>query len=165
MNAFIEKNRHLLQIYYQSARIIGWALIVFSPFGTSMAFSGESYMTKNILEFLYTLQSITLNPLILGLLLIGIAQFIHCISDTEYKPGWILKNGRIVLYAAAFIVLMDCFINYLFFSFISYSMETAKFSNLFTFFIPAAIKILILIGLGRILNRILPVIEESKAIV
>ncbi len=165
MNEFVEKNRHLLQIYYQLARIIGWLLIAFSPFGTAVFFSGESYMTKNVLEDLYILQSITLNPIIWGLLLIGIAQFIKCISDNEYKPGWILKNGSAVLYAAAFIMLMGSFINYLFLSFSSYSIETAKFSNLFRTFIPAAIKILILIGLGKILNRILPVIEESKTLV
>ncbi len=79
--------------------------------------------------------------------------------------GWIIKNGSTVLYAAAFIILMSFFINYLFFSFVSYSIETVKFSNIITFFIPAATKILIMIGLGKMLTRILLVIEEPKTLV
>jgi hypothetical protein len=166
MNEFIEKNRRLLQIYYLAARIIGWMLIAVSPLGTIIILSGKSLSSRDeAMVLLYVLQSITLNPLILGLLLIGIAQFIRCVSEIEYKPGWILKKGSTVLYAAAFIVLMSCFMNYLLFFVISYSVNTLKISNIFTFFIPAAAKVLILVGLGKILQRILPVIEESKTLI
>ena len=164
MNEFIEKNRRLLKIYYLAAQIIGWILIAISPLGTIITLSGNQSFGENALGILYILQGVTLKPLILGLLLLGTAQFIRCVSETEYKPGWILRNGRTVLYAAAFIVLMSCVINYLFlvFSFSAYSFQILKF---LTSFIPALAKVLILVGLGKILRRILPVIEESKTLV
>ena len=164
MSEFIENNRRLLQIYYTAALIIGWALIAVSPLGTIAALSGNESLSENALAILFVLQGITLNPLILGLLLLGTAQFIRCVSEAEYKPGWILQHGSTVLYAAAFIVLMSCVVNYLFlvFSFSGYSFQTLKF---FTSLIPALAKFLILVGLGKILRRILPVIEESKTLI
>jgi hypothetical protein len=164
MNEFIEKNKHLLQIYYLASKIIGWILIAVSPLGTIIFLSGNQSFSENALAILYILQGVTLNPLILGLLLLGTAQFIRCVSETEYKPGWILQNGSAVLYAAAFIVLMSCVVNYLFFvfSFSGYSFQMLKF---FISFIPALAKVLILVGLGKILRRVLPVIEESKTLV
>jgi hypothetical protein len=48
------------------------------------------------------------------------------------------------------------------FSFSGYSFQMLKF---FISFIPALAKVLILVGLGKILRRVLPVIEESKTLV
>jgi hypothetical protein len=168
MSEFIENNKRMLQIYYFVALIIGWALIAVSPLGTIVAFSGNESLIENALVILYILQGITLNPLILGLLLLGTAQFIRCVAETEYKPGWILQNGSTVLYAAAFIVIMSCLVNYLYlvFSFSENSFQILKFFLSFiTSLIPALAKVLILVGLGKILRRILPVIEESKTLV
>jgi hypothetical protein len=164
MSEFIENNRRLLQIYYLTALIIGWALIAVSPLGTIVAFSGNESLSENALAILYILQGVTLNPLILGLLLLGTAQFIRCVSETEYKPGWILQNGSTVLYATAFIVLMSCAVNYLYLVF-SFPMNTFQILKFLTTFIPALAKVLILVGLGKILRRVLPVIEESKTLV
>ena len=164
MHEFIEKNKRLLQTYYLASKIIGWTLIAISPLGTVVVFSEDQSLAEDALAILFVLQGITLNPLILGLLLLGTAQFIRCVSEAEYKPGWILQHGSTVLYAAAFIVLMSCVVNYLFlvFSFSGYSFQTLKF---LTSLIPALAKFLILVGLGKILRRILPVIEESKTLI
>ena len=164
MNEFIKKNRRLLQIYYFASLIIGWALIAVSPLGTIVALSGNESLKEDALAILHVLQGVTLNPLILGLLLLGTAQFIYCVSETEYKPGWILLNRSTVLYAAAFIILMGCLINYLFLVF-SFSVNTSQILKFFTSFTPAIAKILILVGLGKILRRVLPVIKESKTLV
>jgi len=164
MSKFIESNRQLLQIYYIVALIIGWALIAVSPLGTIVALSGNQSFSENALVILYVLQGVTLNPLILGLLLLGTAQFIRCVAETEYKPGWILQNGSVVLYAAAFLVIMSCVVNYLFFIF-SLSEHSFQILKFFTSLIPALVKFLILLGLGKILRRVLPVIEESKTLV
>ena len=164
MNEFVEKNKHLLQIYYLASKIIGWILIAVSPLGTIVALSGNKSLSEDALAILYILQGVTLNPLILGLLLLGTAQFIRCVSETEYKPGWILQNGSTVLYAAAFIVLMGCLVNYLYLVF-SFTMKTFQILKFLTFFIPASAKVLILVGLGKILRRVLPVIEESKTLI
>jgi len=168
MNAFVQQNRGLLKFYCVGSQIIGWMLLAVSPVGTIIALSGDSSFNENALVILYILQAITLNPIILGLLVLGIAQFIRYVAETEYKPGWILRSGSTILYAAAFIVFLNCIMNYLFFSFFAFSINAGRFSmrvNLFTSFIPAAAKILILVGLGQILRRIMPVIEESKTLV
>ncbi len=164
MNAFIQQNRGLLRTYFVGARIIGWLLLAVSPFGTIIALSGDSPFNENALVILYVLQTITLNPIILGLLVLGIAQFIRYLSETEYKTGWLLKNGSTILYAAAFIVFLSCIINYLYLVF-SFPMESFQILKPLTSFVPAAAKVLILIGLGQILRRILPVIEESKTLI
>jgi hypothetical protein len=164
MNTFIQQNKDLLRLYCVGAQIIGWLLLAVSPLGTIAALSGDPSFNENALVILYVLQRITLNPIILGLLLLGTAQFIRFIYETEYKPGWILQNGSMILYAAAFIVLMSCIINYLYLVF-SFPMKTLHFIRFLTSFMPALAKILILVGLGKILRRVLPVIEESKTLI
>lgn len=164
MNTFIQQNKDLLRFYCMGAQIIGWLLLAVSPLGTVAALAGDSAFNENALVILYILQRITLNPIILGLLLLGTAQFIRFIYETEYKPGWILQNGSTILYAAAFIVLMSCIINYLYLVF-SFPMKTFHFIRFLTSFMPALAKILILVGLGKILRRVLPVIKESKTLI
>jgi len=164
MNAFIQQNKDLLRFYCIGSQIIGWMLLAVSPVGTVAALSGDSSFNENALVILYVLQTITLNPIILGLLVLGTAQFIRFIYETEYKPGWILRSGSTILYAAAFIVLMSCIINYLYLVF-SLPIKTFQILRFLTSFIPALAKFLILVGLGKILRRALPVIEESKTLI
>lgn len=164
MNTFIQQNKELLRFYCVGAQIVGWILLAVSPVGTTIALSGNSHFNENALAILFVLQRITLNPIILGLLLLGTAQFIRFIYETEYKPGWILQNGSAVLYAAAFIILMGCIINYLYLVF-SLPVKTFHFLRFLTSLIPALAKVLILVGLGKILRRVMPVIEESKTLI
>lgn len=164
MNTFIRQNMSLLRFYCIGSKIIGWILLAVSPVGTIIALSGDSPFNENALAILYVLQAITLNPIILGLLVLGISQFIRYLSETEYKPGWLLQNGSTILYAAAFIVFLSCIINYLYLVF-SLPMRSFQILKPLTSFVPAAAKVLILVGLGQILRRIMSVIEESKTLV
>ncbi|OHB78944.1 MAG: hypothetical protein A2Z25_21450 [Planctomycetes bacterium RBG_16_55_9] len=168
MNAFIEQNRGLLRTYCIGARIIGWALLIAAPIGTCMALSGKSAFTENVLGILYMLQALLLNFMLLGLVLLGVAQFIRYLFEADNEPGWILLHGTTVLYVAAVIVLFGCVVNFLFYTFFTYTMHSGRISLLPRFLslsIPAAAKILILVGLGQILRRAMPIIEESKTLV
>ena len=168
MNEFIEQNRHLLKINSIGARIIGWTLLIISPIGTCAALSGDSAFIENVLGILYVLQSLLLDFMLLGLILLGIAQFLRYLFETDYHPGWILRHGTAVLYMAAAIVLFGCVVNFLFYTFLTYTAHSNTLSLLARFFslsIPAVAKVLILVGLGQILRRAMPIIEESKTLI
>jgi hypothetical protein len=157
MNEFIEKNRRLLRIYCIAARIIGcfflitagiWAISMLS--GHVLLRPASSPLTEPIIIF---------TRIVVGLSMLGVAQFIRFISETEYQPRWILRYIDKILYLYAAIHIVHT--AYLFF----YCALNYPWRYLFYHGLPALAGPLIAVGLGNILKRIMPVIEESKTLV
>ena len=96
MNTFIEKNKGLLKFYCVAARIIGWVLLIRAATETVSILSGYSSFSIP-----FVMPITILIRILIGLVVLGVAQFIRYLLETEYKPGWILRHGEKILYLYA----------------------------------------------------------------
>ena len=99
MNEFIEKNRRLLKIYCVVARIIGWGLLITAGIWAISILSG--HVLLRTASAILTEPIIILTRIVVGLSMLGVAQFIRFLSETEYQPGWILRYIEKILYLYA----------------------------------------------------------------
>ncbi len=180
MNEFYNQNRGHVRSYCFSARIIGWMLLVVPSiiFTTRLLGPMSFGRWRWIYTFLFSIKFIKLfmlqavfsfpNFLLPGLLLVGAAQFIRYLYDDGYQPRWLLRHGTTILYTCAIIVLA-VYIGGLVqrFNYIT-GIDAIDFSRLSSDGLLSALPIigiiLILIGTGQALRRIMPVIEESKTL-
>ena len=168
IQTFIEKNKKLLLFCCWAARIGGWGLIVLTPIpmlgylktliGNKEGF--QAFLTNQSLMNIWPM----INCFLIGLLSLGVAQFLRYLFDLKCKPGWILQHGSKILYIYS--ALIVCY------HIQGYITESKYFSCLFdsiassfAMIIFVGVKLLILVGLALILKRIMPVIEESRTLV
>ena len=159
MNEFIEKYRRLLKIYCVAARIIGWVLLITTGTWTVSTLSGySSFSIPFIMPITIFIR------ILVGLVILGVAQFIRYLFETEYKPGWILRHGEKILYLYALLTILSVVW--------VYTIAPSDFSpdmysgvSVILVVISTAVRVLILVGLGQILRYLMPVIEESKTLV
>ena len=93
MNEFIEKNKGLLKFYCVAARIIGWALLLTLLWNQ---LGGKQWLGPPPEVFPYRISY----PM-LGLVVLGIGQFLKYLCETGSKPGWILHHADKILYLYA----------------------------------------------------------------
>lgn len=169
MNEFIEKNKRFLQFYNFVAQIIGWVLIAIAPILMVASFFSRASMRRdeNVYYLLLSIRDAVLGYLCFGLVVLGIARFISYLYEERAQPGWLLRYTEIFLYVFAALIAASIVIE-----FMNPFMHTKEISFLYKiglYLLPRIVlktsQILILVGLGHILRRILPVIEESKTLV
>ena len=90
MKEFIERNRKLLEFYCVAARIIGWALMLIPLALIALALlwnqlGGQTRLPPPEISLAH------IGYFMLGLIVLGIGQFIRHLFQTESKPGWILR--------------------------------------------------------------------------
>ena len=161
MNEFIEKNKGLLRTYCVAARIIGWVLLITAGTWTVSTLSGYSSFS---LPFVMPITIFI--RILVGLVILGVAQFIRYLFETEYKPGWILRHGEKILYLYAALRIIR--ITFLFFVDAKRMGDPIYYSPwgfLEANGLPVVASALILVGLAQILRRVMPIIEESKSLV
>ncbi|MCH7557162.1 MAG: hypothetical protein IIB56_06860 [Planctomycetes bacterium] len=172
MNTFIEKNRRLLHFYCEILRTIGSLIFILGLVG-GFAFIifklvikfGYWHAPKSY-EMVISLMPLgVFNIIFYGLAILGFVQFIRYLVEEDYQPGWILRHGNIFFYLYALFIILSVVRAYTTIpGILSLSSYTGVFTILMTFF-SITVRVLILVGLGQILRRILPVIEESKTLV
>lgn len=171
MNELIEKNKRLLHFYCKALQSIG-SLILILGLASGCATITLVLLSKvgiinapNFFIAMFTYPLSLLNFIFFSIGVLGLGQFIRNLIDRNYKPGWILRHGEIIFYLYTLLYILDEFRFYTSASIYgSPSFYARVFVILATVFSRIAI-ILILIGLGQILRRLLPVIEESKTLV
>jgi len=169
MNEFIEKNRRLLHFYCIAARIMGSVLLIAGlAWGCTKAVAlvsrindWEAFKTFVLADW----PSGIFKFILLGLVALGIAQFIRYLFDREYKAGWILHNGDKILYVCAVLLIGNHVWIYINDSSFNLSSLYLRLLLGLLMLLYTAAKVLILIGLAQTLRRIMPVIEESKTLV
>ena len=172
MNEFIEKNRRLLKIYNLLILVIGWLLIALTPILSYLLIINSSGgKTQSITEIdrYYLIRFIhagIVNYLCLGIILLIIARFIKYLFSDEFRPDWFLRHFVDFISIYALLIVFGISIRYMDPSFHKKGMPT---QNIGTVLLPQIIidfaKTFIVIGLGHIMSRVLPVIEESKTLV
>ena len=170
MNEFIEKNKSLLRSYYIITRIIGWMLLVvtlvIAVVSSLRGFDAENQLRLYMIYRLF--QDLALRYVILGLILLGLAQFVRYLYESEYQPGLILRYGDIVLYLYALALIVNPVLDYFYRMKIigmTYVNTDSLFLYLLIILLPATARALIFVGMARVLKRMVPMIEESKTLV
>ena len=173
MNEFIEKNRRLLKIYRFLATLFG-VILIFLGCKAVIAHSLLLILSaSDIISFLDVFKNVPwvlVSFLPTGYLVLGLAQFIRYLSDNEYQPGWILRNAVqfVYLYAVVLIVILtiSCVIECSLIECGRYPDQWYKIaSRVLSFVFYGGGKVLLLVGLGQVIRRVMPVIEESKTLV
>lgn len=175
MKEFIEKNRQLLKFYCIAGRIFGWVLIcggtiwfllfvlVTLAVNDAAGTIGWPHTSEN---FIYASTSFVFEFVLPGLIALLVAQLIRYMLESEYTPGRILQYGDKVLYVyAALLIGHNILIYYIVHVVLLERNSPGRLLLVQPLVVPLAAKILILVGLGQILRRILLVIEESKTLV
>lgn len=176
IQVFIEKNRKLLVFYYWAMRIGGWFLLTLpslAVIGHSVAlatrtklFMGDwkefsRYWDHDVPWGMFT------HLIPAGILALGVTQLIWYLMETEHRPGWILRNADKLLYVYTAIMLGYYIWTCAKELSITITWDTAvEFTiRLFVAVVFVSVKILGLVGLGQILKRSLPLMEESRTLV
>lgn len=164
MNEFVEKNRQLLKFYCITARIIGWTILVAVGVWIALILAGlgggnqdgKGFLLRSVPAFIITY-------MLPGLITLGVAQFMQYLFQKEYRPGWILRYGDKILYFYAVVQIVFDVLRHVHSAKLFAQFHVWPMTVLPMLFLAA--KVLILVGLGQILQRIMPVIEESKTLV
>lgn len=168
MNDFVKQNQRLLRFYCEAAQVTAWIILLAVPsIGVVGMFLSISVRPNLQLgKFLYPVLVALLNSITLAVVLLGVSQFIRYLFDTEYQPSWMLRNGARILYACAVIMLVSCVLQHFWYTSLMKNVSNPLLlARLISTAIPGLAKALILVGLGRILQKVMPVIEESKTLV
>ncbi len=184
MVQFIEKHRRLLQAYCLIARILGWFLIlggIFWLFAVVKDFQSSVENMKNIpveADFwvhtvvphfgLYIASSFVYDFGIPGILAFAIAGLLDYLLRPKARPPLILGMIDKLCYIYVIILIIKACSGYFWlvkFLAISEMSESARILLAQPLLGPTLAKVLLLIGVGMILHRLLPVIEESKTLV
>jgi hypothetical protein len=104
---------------------------------------------------------------LLGIVVIGLAQFVRYLCEHNYKPGWILRHGDKVLnlYAAVLIIGPVAWSFFQITRTKNFSMYELLVGHLLAGLLPSLACGVIFVGMGQVLRRMLPMIEESKTLV
>ncbi len=115
-------------------------------------------------HILYGASRFSFDFVFVGLAAVILAQLARYVFDRQYKPGLMLRCGDKILYTFAALGILWALFRY---AFLTYTVEDLSSRILFThlLILPTAVKVLILIGLGLILKKIIPIIEEYKSLV
>lgn len=160
MHDFIENNHRLLSIYSRAAQSIGRALVSF----------GAIFVVLSLVAspFRIAIPAAVVHGIFPGLMAMTIGQFIRYLLETDYHPGWMLRHGDKLLYLYAVLLVM----NFVWVKIQAMGIREGTgldYSPLAALMLQGLLglicQVLILIGLGQILRRILPVIEESRTLV
>ena len=183
MIQFIEKYRRLLQAYCLIARILGWLLILggllwFFALGVTLGDTMEALEEQQQIDIvLYFAHSFVYDFVIPGFLAFAIAGLLDYLLRPEAKPRLILRmTDRLCYFYAIFLLIKflvaikafnssPWFINFTLFAIPEMLSKSARIVLVQPLLVPTLAKVLLLIGIGMILHRLLPVIEESKTLV
>jgi hypothetical protein len=171
MNEFIEKNRRLLRFCCDALRSIGQVVLILGVLSvcaitTLVLFSkfGNWHAPECFKMIIAMMPLGAFNIIFIGIGILGLAQFIRYLVERDYKPGWILRHGEMFFYLYALLTILSVVW--------VYTIAPSDFSpdmysgvSVILVVISTAVKVLILVGLGQILRRLMPVIEESKSLV
>ncbi|MBN2594130.1 MAG: hypothetical protein JXA81_11530 [Sedimentisphaerales bacterium] len=168
MNEFIEKNRPLLRSYCIGARIIGWLLIIMALIvAVVKPLYGFQVDNKFRLFMIYSFyQQLALSFVLLGLIVLGLAQFVRYLHESEYQPGLILRHGDKILYLYALALIVGPVLHYFFqMKVFGYAHIYSLLLSFLAVLLPAVARALIFVGMAKVLKRMVPMIEESKTLV
>jgi fructose-specific phosphotransferase system IIC component len=180
MVQFIEKHRRLLQAYCLIARILGWLLILGGIFWLIAIVKDFQSNVENIqvkADFwnivlpcfgAYLASSFVYDFFTPGILAFAIAGLLDYLLRPKTRPPLILGMMDKLCYLYVVILILKACIGYQWLVRFLVTPEMSESTRILLvqpLLGPTVAKVLLLIGVGMILHRLLPVIEESKTLV
>ena len=175
MNEFIEKNSRLLRIYCVVAKCLGWFLLMVGALFFTYAIpgiytmnAGTTQQRKSIEVSTYFSLTHAFDFVILGLLAFSISQLLVYIIRPEVKAGLMLRLADKLCYIYVVVLIVGAFATAnSWFANPQFVEVSQRYRMLFIqpLLSPLPAKIILLIGAGMIIRRLLPVIDESKTLV
>jgi hypothetical protein len=103
--------------------------------------------------------------LVFGMVALGISDVIRYLTKEDYQAGWLLRRGdKLLHFYAACVLLNSILIGLL--DFPSASVPLVWWIVAIVILVLATLgKVLVLIGLGLLWRRMMPVLEEAKTLV
>jgi hypothetical protein len=167
MNEIIGKNRRLLHFYCETLRTIASVILILSFLAvfamtliTLLPKFGYWPALKPFNMFMITWLPSYLKAIVFWIGILGLPQFISYLVERDYKLGWILRHGDMFFYLYALLIILEAVWIYMT-KYHSPSLSDMGFVTVFSI----VVKVMALVGLGRILRHLMPVIEESKTLV
>ena len=174
MESFVTENKRLLRFYWKTAHSFGWGLLL-AAILLSLVFTflilvlnyaeGQREWTDLNKTIYYAITGMLYNFVVPGLISLCISQMIRFIIEVEYKGGWILRHGHWILYGSGIAILGRVIMAANFISKTSCPNYLMVLTSGTFSVIPTLAKSMILFGLGEILRRVLPIIDESRTLV
>ena len=175
MNEFIEKNSLLLRTYCVVAKGVGWFFLLVGALFFAYAIpgiytmnAGTAQQRKSIELSTYLAFTHAFDFVILGLLAFSISQLLVYIIRPEVKAGLMLRLADKLCYIYVVVLIFEAFIAATSFFANPQLVEVSQFYRMLfiaPLLSPLPAKIILLIGAGVIIRRLLPVIDESKTLV
>jgi len=174
MNEFIEKNRRLLHFYCETLRTIGSVILILGLLGcfamTIIALLSKFGYWPALKPFnmvMIALLPSFLAGIVFWIGIIGLAQFIRYLFERDYKPGWILRHGDMFFYLYALLTILSVVWVYTIAPIAPSDRSPSMYTGVSVILVvfSTTVRVLVLVGLGRILRHLMPVIEESKTLV
>ena len=168
MNNFIEQNRRLLRIYCLLAKIFGTVLAVvgcLAVMGHSVALVSRVGSWDYFRDYFINVPWGVISFLPTGYLVLGLAQFLRYSLDSEYQPGWILRNAVKFAYLYAIVLVIWIITVHVV---TDYRVEQKWYNfvyHILSYIFYGGAKVILLVGLAQILKRVMPIIEEHKSLV
>ena len=175
MNEFIEKNSRLLRIYCVVAKVVGWFLLLAGTLWLAYAIWGIYTINAGQIRTAQQRQSIEVTTylslthafdfVILGLLAFSISQLLVYIIRPEVKAGLMLRLADKLCYIYVVVSIVSAFVTAFTNSKLLEASQCYRMLFIAPLLSPLPAKIILLIGAGMIIRRLLPVIDESKTLV
>jgi len=159
-----KKNRRLLRFFCVALEFIGWAQVFVGIMWFMYLFSGSRATSVDMAEAFAAISGYSFDFVFLGLTAIILAHLARYVSDRDFRRSVLLRCGDKILYLFAVFTVVWAIFRWF------YYLKTIeglhwKFLLAQPLMLPTIAKVLILVCLGQILKRIMPVIEESKTLV
>jgi hypothetical protein len=169
LNKAIEKNERFLRVCIKFADAAALFLIIISllqisgaiyiAWGRGHLIGRDSFIILSLYKWIFII-----------ILLRGISQLIKYLIEVDYKLHWILRFSDKIIYLYTF-----CFLSAYIYRFLNrhaiavsvpYPSQTGNMWLMIPYItISMLIKIMLWIGLGLAMRRIIPIIQESKTLV
>ena len=166
---FVKQDRRVLRLLCVAVQLFGWGLVAAGAVwfigyvsGAAVADFEDAALIKIIF---YAVSAFAFDFFFVGLASVILAQLARYFFEGEGRPSLLLRCGDKILYAFGGLGILWAVFRYY-----SLSILLAQKSDLHLWYeqvalLPTIAEFVILIGLGQILKRILPIIEESKTLV
>jgi hypothetical protein len=171
IETFTSKNRTFLHRYCLMARITGWMLLLLGfPWLWLKTVSVVTRIGrwKEMKEAWDNVPAGLFMFLVFGMVALGISELIRYLMKEDYQPGRLLRQGDKFLYFYACCVLLNSILIYL----LDYPRAIPSTTPMVWRIIAIVVlvlvtlgKVVVLVGLGQLLKRIMPVIEETKTLI
>jgi hypothetical protein len=167
MNSFIEKNKRLLKIYYIAALIMGWTLIILSGVKTALLVFNVFRIGDSRMVMMGTFLEMVFSQIILGTFLLAVAQYIRFLTSGSNKAGGLTRHIDKIIYLYTIAKVAQMRVVYI--SLTAQAKDAGPYFSAWRSFAlyatPTIAYILVLVGLGLILKRSIPIIKESKTLI